>query len=967
MKHADRLIRGFAQQAARAEYEQERFTWQLKFAEFLCEQHPDSAEEWRKLMEDAATLVEQAVDGDAASLSQAVRRAEDLLAPVGQAAKEYAIYCVGHAHIDMNWMWSWPETVATTNDTFTTVLRLMEEFPEFVFSQSQASVYRIMEQQNPRLLEQIVRRVREGRWEVTASHWVEGDKNIASGESLCRHLLYARRYMQQLFGLAPEAVPIDWAPDTFGHAHTMPTYLTRGGIKYTYLHRPGAHIGQQPRPQAFWWRGPDGSQVLVRNDMWLGYNGQINPQMVASSLIPFVCETGLKFTMFVYGVGDHGGGPTRRDLMQRADMDGWPVFPRIRHSTAREFYERLEQEGAELPVLDCELNFEFSGCYTTQTLIKKANRYAEKKLVDAEVASALSWVCGANGYPGAALEEGWRDTLFSHFHDILPGSGVHDTRTYTHGLYQKTVAMTGVQEMEALRALAARVDTSAAGVEVDDDLPSSRWPTAMGSGIGFETADGNVSQYAYGKGSDHRPLLVFNPLPDERAEVIEAVVWDGIWGWERKDLNSLPLAVVGPDGAKTRAQVLETGHYWGHQFVRIAFPANVPGLGYGLYVVREEGSDAPAPGVWQIALTHHCGYSAYERSPEGMENDLVCVELDVETGGIRSLVDKRSGAELIDADDPARVLEYGVERVRSMSAWLVEHTGPWQQLELVSLKRGQNGPYKATIDAVLRVEQSEFTVTYELRTGDPCLYMHIRGTWFQRGGPGGVPVLRFSAPLVLDNPQARYEIPFGSIERAMEHGEEVPALRWAALSGEQGGKQAGMLLLNDSKHGYSVQDSRLHLTLIRSSTEPDPLPEIGQHEILLGLCPFVGELSDDEAIARGRAFNHELKVISTDAHEGEWPARGAFVQMEGEGVVLDAVKKGEDEEGLVLRFYETAGREATARVSLDGGLTGGIKEVVEVDLMERPMVDGAVAVEENAFSVRVPARGIKSVLVRLER
>ena len=118
--------------------------------------------------------------------------------------------------------------------------------------------------------------------------------------------------------------------------------------------------------------------------------------------------------------------------MRRADMDGWPVFPRIKHATAREFYERLEQEGAELPVLDCELNFEFSGCYTTQTLIKKANRYAEKKLVDAEVASALSWACGAKGYPGAALEEGWRDTLFSHFHDILPGSGVHDTRTYTH-------------------------------------------------------------------------------------------------------------------------------------------------------------------------------------------------------------------------------------------------------------------------------------------------------------------------------------------------------------------------------------------------------------------------------------------------------------------------------------------------------------------------------------------------------
>ena len=967
MAHTDGLARGLAQQAARVEYEQERFTSQLSFAEFLCEQHPDRAAEWGQLMAAAAAQAEQAVDGNAAVLSGAVRGAEQMLAPIGQAAKEYTIYCVGHAHIDMNWMWSWPETVATTNDTFTTVLHLMEEFPEFVFSQSQASVYRIVEQHNPRQLEEIGQRVREGRWEVTASHWVEGDKNIASGESLCRHLLYTRRYMQELFDLAPEDVTIDWAPDTFGHAHTVPTYLARGGVKYTYMHRPGAHIGEQPRPQAFWWRGPDGSRVLVRNDMRLGYNGQIRPQMVNRCLTPFVAETGLKFTMFVYGVGDHGGGPTRRDLAWRADMDAWPVFPNIRHATARAFYERLEQEGADLPVLDCELNFEFTGCFTTQTLIKKANRYAEKKLVDAEAAAALAWAAQVRDYPGASLEEGWRDALFSHFHDILPGSGVHDTRTYTHGLYQKTVAMTGVEEMEALRALAARVDTSAARVEEDGALPPDRWPAAMGSGIGFQSANGNCTQYAMGKGSDHRPVLVFNSLPDQRTEVVEAMVWDPAWGWERKDISALPLAVAGPDGAKVRAQTVETGQFWGHQFVRIAFPVTVPGLGYGAYVISEEEGDDPEPGVWQANLQHACAYSTYERGPEGMENDLVCVELDATTGGIRSLIDKRSGAELILPDDPAPVLEYGVERSRSMSAWLVEHTGPWQQPQLVSVNRGQAGPYKATIDVVLRIEQSQFTVTYELRAGDPCLYMHIRGTWFERGGPEGVPVLRFAAPLALDNAQVRYEIPFGSIERDMEYGEEVPALRWAALSGEQGGKSAGVLLLNDSKHGHSVQDSRLHLTLIRSSKDPDPLPEIGEHEIHLGLCPFAGELADSEAIARGRAFNHELKVVGTDAHDGDWPTRGAFVQVKGEGVVLDAVKKGEDGDSLVLRLYEVAGQEATARVSLDGDLVGKIGEVVEVDLMERPLASGGVAVDGNTFSLRVPARGITSVLVRLNR
>ena len=964
-QHLDRVRMGLARQSAQAEYEQERFTAQMQFAEFLCGHHPVQADEWRGLIEKASALVADATENGADDLSKSVRQAEEILAPIGAVCKQYTIYCVGHAHIDMNWMWSWPETVATTNDTFTTVLRLMEEFPEFVFSQSQASVYKIVEDTNPELLKRIVEHVKEGRWEVTASHWVEGDKNIASGESLCRHLLYARRYMQTLFGLSPEDIAIDWSPDTFGHAHTVPTYLVRGGVRYSYMHRPGVHTEPQPRPGAFWWKAPDGSQVLVRNDMRLGYNGQIGPHIVPTSLQPFVQETGLKFTMFVYGVGDHGGGPTRRDLMRMTDLDTWPIYPNVKAARADEFYQRLENEGQALPVIDDELNFEFSGCFTSQSLVKKSNRYGEKKLVDAEAASAFAWVTKARAYPQATLEEGWRDTLFSHFHDILPGSGVHDTRTYTHGLYQKTVAMTGVQEMEALRALASKVDTSNARVEVEHVLPSSRYPTAMGSGIGRNSADGNCSQYALGKGSDHRPFLVFNPTSQERAEVIEAVVWDSAWGWELKDLNTIPFSVQTPDGTLIPAQRIETGDYWGHRFVRLAFPVTVPPLGYALYTVKEEVTGASA-NAQQIGLQHQCGYSFYERSPEGLENELIRVDLDTQTGGIKSLVDRRSGAALIDPSDPAAILEYGVERNRSMNSWLIEHVNAWRHLELVAIRRGLNGPYKATMEVDLRIEQSDLTLVYELRTGDPTLYLHIRGTWFQRGSHQGVPVLRFSAPLALAQPSVSYEIPFGGIEREMAHGEEVPALRWAQVSGTCAGKPSSMLLLNDSKHGHTFEENRLSLTLIRSSTNPDPLPEIGQHEIHLGLCPVDGGAQVGGAIQRGRAFNHELKVVSTDAHDGELSAQASFIKIGSDTVVLDTVKKAESEEAFILRLYEPMGEDATTKVILNEQLTGKVKQVLPVDLMERPAGD-PLPVEGGAFSISIPARGICSVMVSLEQ
>ena len=218
-------------------------------------------------------------------------------------------------------------------------------------------------------------------------------------------------------------------------------YLARGGVKYLFLHRPGKY-DTAGKVGVFLWEGPDGSRVLVRNAIETGYGAAITPELVPH-LLKFVRLTGGKDVMLVYGIGDHGGGPTRRDIIRALDMNTWPVFPTVPFSTVEAFFERLETQASRLPVLTGELNTEFIGCYTTQTLIKKANRFSECRLVDAELASSLAWVSLGHRYLAGAFVESWRDTLFSQFHDILPGSGVHDTRTYTHGLFQKTMATTG--------------------------------------------------------------------------------------------------------------------------------------------------------------------------------------------------------------------------------------------------------------------------------------------------------------------------------------------------------------------------------------------------------------------------------------------------------------------------------------------------------------------------------------------
>ncbi len=606
-----------------AAYELERITAELEFAQSLLELHGDQRADCQGLIERAGDLVSSAIkSGGGAALTAAVREAEGVLAPLGPVAKNYTVHCIGHAHIDMNWMWSWPETVAVVNDTFSTVLKLMDEFPTFHFSQSQASVYAIVERYNLAMLEQIRRRISEGRWEVTASHWVECDKNISSGESLCRHLLYTRRYLGRLFGLAPEDVPIDWSPDTFGHALTMPAILAHGGVKYLYLNRGG---GSGPaRPRAFWWRSTDGSRVLVRNDMMLGYNGSITPR-VAGLLVDWVRETGVRDWMFVYGVGDHGGGPTRWDVLRAIDMNGWPIFPALRFSTARAAFEQLETQGQRLPTLDFELNFEFTGCYSSQSLIKRANRMAENRLLDAETAAA-AWAGLKSPYPAADLEEGWRDTLFCQFHDILPGSGVHDTRTYAHGLFQKTTAMTGMVETLALRALAGEIDTRSSAAVAGEMEPPSSLASGQGGGVGFGAAEGLISAAEQTLGQGERPVAIFNLNAWDRREIVEATIWDNAPGGSAaKPLKERSFSVRGPDGQVVAAQVVGGGAYWGHDHATLAFPANGKGLGYALYTICEQAlPTAQHSGVWQLGHRHHSVYDTYsERGCEGLENDLV--------------------------------------------------------------------------------------------------------------------------------------------------------------------------------------------------------------------------------------------------------------------------------------------------------------------------------------------------------
>jgi alpha-mannosidase len=305
-----------------------------------------------------------------------------------------------------------------------------------------------------------------------------------------------------------------------------------------------------------------------------------------------------------------------------------------------------------------------------------------------------------------------------------------------------------------------------------------------------------------------------------------------------------------------------------------------------------------------------------------------------------------------------------------MSAWLIDHGQPAAAPRLHALRRKLKGPHKAAIELVYRVAESELTLELELRAGDPQLHVRLKGTWFQRGSPEtGLPTLRLALPLALTSTRARYEIPFGAIDRLPNAGQEVPALQWGRVTGKRGGKAASLLLATDCKHGYALNDNRWTLTLIRSAYMPDPLPEIGQHDVRMRLLPSIGDAKTSECIDRADRLNRPLRVVGTDTHQGTLAQTGRFFAVEPDNVVIAAVKKGEDDDALVLRLCEVRGRDTIARVRFDPQLFGAPMKAESVDLLERTSGRGRVGLiaRNGAISAQVPAHGLASVRLNFGR
>jgi alpha-mannosidase len=466
----------------------------LEVAQHLDENHPTKDRLLNAL--DAAFIAlhtrEPLGEDFYASVSAAMHTLKDGVAEAGMPL-DAEIIAVGHAHIDTAWMWTLGQTRRKVGRTFYNMLRFMDSEPTFHFSQSQPQLYDYARQDYPALFETIKARVAEGRWEPLGGMWVEADCNISGGESLVRQLVLGRRFFKTHFGEHAES-PVLWLPDVFGYAWNLPQLIKGAGLEYFFTIKIGWNQYNKPPYDSFWWQGLDGTKVLTHFSTspeavdiraQPTYNTELSGMTALGTWYNLKHKAEQRVMLMSYGWGDGGGGPDRTMLENARHLAHMPGAPRITQGRVIDFFRRLEAEsGSRLPTWNGELYLEIHrGTYTTQARNKRANRKSEMLLHDAEfLATAAALLDPEYQYPHEQFNHAWEIVCLNQFHDIIPGSSIHEVYVESQAQYNEMMETAASLRDEALAAVARQMGGGLLAVNPTSFARRDTLPTALPHG-----------------------------------------------------------------------------------------------------------------------------------------------------------------------------------------------------------------------------------------------------------------------------------------------------------------------------------------------------------------------------------------------------------------------------------------------------------------------------------------------------
>jgi alpha-mannosidase len=842
------------------------------------------------LIEQGLRAVDRRGTPDAASLGEAEAIAAQIYA-LTDFEKLPVVSAVGHTHLDVGWLWRVMHTRDKTGRSFATVLKLMEEYPDFVFMYNQSVLFDFLKTDYPDLWARLKKRVKSKQFEIEGAMWVEPDVNIVSGESLVRQIMRGRRFHIEEFGVTPKVV---WLPDTFGYSANLPQIMERSGLEYFVTSKLSWNDTDRHPWDTFFWRGIDGTvtkaqlitaQKFDSDRIYTTYNSDLSVSEVMGAWKRYEPKSVHDEVLLCYGYGDGGGGPTRAMIERGIRMErGIPGAPRLKLEGIMAFLDRLgarmDAEAEKFPLWNGELYLQYHrGTLTNVAKNKANNRMAERRLRELEFLASLATLSG-QPYPKAQLNEFWETVLINQFHDILPGTSIEEVY----------------------------VDSDAEYGTLFSTLDSANGPWHSAANAALKPAKGE--------------LRVLNFL-----------------GHERDALVRVPSAPEGSLSSGGETRVLQKLVGAAGETVLAAPVANLPSLGWTSAAITD-GVKAPK--------------TSLSASRTRLENALIKVTFD-SSGEITSVIDKASGRELIKAGETANSLVAYEDKPLNWDAWDIDHYFHEQAWPLADAKAKievvETGPWRAAIRVERSYRASKFVQVISLEEGsrqvefDTFIDWHERQTVIKALFPFDLNVAEIRSEIQFGHVK-RATHRNTSWDRARF---EASMHRWVDVSEFD----FGAAIINDCKYGYDAVENMVRITLVRGATAPYAQADIGEHRLRYALFVHAGISDLEQVHLAAERFNNPVAVIGDTAVKGvAGEARFSFASVDNDCVTIETVKAAENGKGLILRIFEHANRRVATKVSFGPRIKSVARvNLMEEGSEPVPLEGNAVTLELRPFEI----------------
>lgn len=776
-------------------------------------------------------------------------------------AKSDKLYLVGNAHLDPVWQWRWQEGSMEAKATVRSALDRMKEFPEFRFVCSSASVYKWIEEFDSEMFEEIKERINEGRFIIVGGWFVQPDCNMPSGEAFARQSLYSQRYFKEKFG---KTATVGYNVDSFGHCATLPKILKESGMNSYIFMRPSP-VEKNMESDVFTWISDDGSSVTAYRilDPYCFKFALVEELEERVKYLEENSKADLPMLPVFYGVGNHGGGPTVKNLEILREYAKKHTDKKLIYSDLSDFFDDVLN--SKIPEYRGDLQHHASGCYSAVTEIKNGIRRAETSLIAAESYNALAVLLCGKTYGNSKFREAWDNVCFCHFHDVMGGCCIKEA-------YEDSENMLGMAK-------------NIAAVEENNALQSISWKIDM--------QDGTLGQ----------PVVIFNS--------------HGFDGEQLVQINGQFNTVKDYSGHTVDSQLVYSTVNECYRRKDTLFKAKVPSLGYSVYYVsniEEPSVNAQEDDNALRAIQYTGARGANNHNGTVLENEFLSLRFENYTGYITSYFDKQTQKELIGdrACVPVVIDEYYHDTWSHFKNFFTDEMARFSDAEVTV---AENGKLRATVKAVSHYNNSKITQYFSLVKGDNKLYVTAKADWHEKHK-----MLKIKWPMAVENASAFYEIPFGIIERPAD-GEEECGINFTAVKGEKG----GFALVNNNTYSSSVKDGTIYHTLLRSPiygdhggprTDESDFTSQGEYVFKYIMMPISDSWS--EVVKCGKLLNKEFTNIIDTWHKGNLSNKPySSVSADCDNIIISAIKRSEDNTGTVVRIYETDGKTTPFSVTGD--------------------------------------------------